>query len=449
MKKLVTLLICLSLIVGLFVGCGKDNDAGGNEPNDASADQSNAGEYDDANEPEDDGGDEKEPEKLAGEVTYWSFTDSANNLVDEFAAQNSDIKINLQVFGGDEYKTKLMTTIQSGQDIPDLFDLEENYVYEFFESDVIDNLSARGFDELLKDFYPYMVAGSKDADGNIKGINFQTSPIGFWYLRDACKEWLGTDDPDEISNMMKNWDEIKALATKVKEDSGGKVYLWPNTVEMVKVVGFSFEPFVRDGNFSISDDWLGLIDTMRDFRESEIIADLGSWSEDWAAKWNEGEVLFRVMPSWDFFTDWDKNSGNVGIAKPFENAFEGATLISVYSGSEKKELCDEFLKFIISDEFQIANMEKHNQVPASSSVAKKLAEDFSAEDFGGQNLMKTYDEINSNIVDVIPDKYTRPIQNLFQKHAEDGVKAGLSNDEIIGNFKAEVKDKYPELTGLD
>ena len=446
MKKLLTILVSLALIVGLFAGCANNKPSNDNHANDSAGKGTESNGSGDA---QGDENDTNESEKLAGEITYWTYTDSANNLVDEFAAQNPDIKINLQVFGGDEYKTKLMTTIQSGQDIPDLFDLEENYAYEFFESDVIENLSARGYDELVKDFYPFMVAGSKDIDGNIRGINFQASPVGFWYLRDAAKEWLGTDDADEISDMMKNWDDIKALAAKVKEDSNGEVYLWPNTIEMVKVVGFSFEPFVRNGNFSVSDEWLGLIDTMRDFRESKVIADLNSWSEDWAAKWNEGKVIFRVMPSWDFFTDWDKNTGNVGIARPFENSFEGATLISMYSGSDKKELADEFLKYVASEEFQTINMEKYNQVPASSAVAKKLSEGFSAEKFGGQNLMKTYDEINSGIADIIPDKYTRAVQNMFQKHAEDGVKAGLSNDEIIKNFKAEMKDKYPELTGLD
>lgn len=381
----------------------------------------------------------------AGEFVYWTYTDSANNLVAEFNKLYPDIKVNLQVFGGDEYKTKLLTTIQSGSGIPDLFDLEENYAYEFLDSDVIANLSEMGYDEVLANFYPYMVAGGKDSSGNIKAVNFQTSPVGFWYLRDACEKWLGTSDPDEISAMMGSWDEIKALAEKVKADSNGTVWLWPNTIEMVKVVGFSFTPFVRDGKFEVGQEWLDLIDTMRSFRADNDVADLNSWSGDWAAKWNAGELLFRVMPSWDFFTDWSKNDGNVGIAKPFQSAFEGATLVSMYSGSEKKDLCDLFLRFIASETFQTANMENYNQVPADAAVAKKLAENFSASKFGGQNLMKTYDEINSDVAAIIPDKYTRSLQNIFQGYAENGVKAGKTNEQIIAEFTADVQDKYPEL----
>ena len=93
-------------------------------------------------------------------------------------------------------------------------------------------------------------------------------------------------------------------------------------------------------------------------------------------------------------------------------------------------------------------MENNNQVPASQSVSKKLAENYTAEDFGGQNLMGVDDGSSANISDVIPDKYTSDLKNLFTKHASDGIKNGLSNDEIVANFEAEAKDRYPEIEGL-
>ena len=381
----------------------------------------------------------------SGEITYWSYTDSANNLVQEFNKVYPDIKINLQVFGGDEYKTKLLTTIQSGQGIPDLFDLDEGYVYEFFDQGVTEDLSARGYEDVMKDNYAYMTAAARGANGKLQAINFQTSPVGFWYLRDATKKWLGTDDPAELATILDSWDKIYAIAERVYNNSNGTVYLWPNTVEMVKVVGFSFRPFVRSGQFEIVQDWYTLIDQMRRFNDSGYVANVGSWSSDWAAKWNAGEVLIRVMPSWDFFTDWGKNSGNVGIIRPFENAYEGGTFISLWSGSRKKELCDVFLKYLCSDQFQRINFDSYNQVPARVPLIKSLAANYNAPRFGGQNLAKTYDEINSGVVDVVPDKYTRALQNLFQKHAEQGVKNGLDNTSIVNNFKAESRDQYPEL----
>ncbi|NLP33772.1 MAG: extracellular solute-binding protein, partial [Clostridiales bacterium] len=392
---------------------------------------------------------EVKPEDITGNLIYWTFTDNANNLVTEFNKIYPNVTVDLTVFGGDEYKTKILTTLQSGKDIPDLFDLEEGFVYEFFDSDAILDLSTIGIEDLIKDYYDFQVAGMKDSSGKIKGLSFQSSPVAFWHLRDACEQWLGTSDDKEISAMLSDWDSIIAKAKEVYEKSNGEVYLWPNIAEMVKVQAFSFEPLVRNQKLNVTDEWIGLIDDMRAMYQSGYMADLGSWSSEWSAAWNEGKLLFRAMPSWDFFTDWDKNKGNVGVAAPFESSYEGGTFISVYSETENLDAAKIFLEYIASDEFQKVNMTNYNQVPASLKVAEELANGFAAENFGGQNILKTYSDICANTVDITPDKYTRPVQNKFQKHASDGIKAGISNEEIIQNFKTEIRDLYPEVEITD
>ena len=269
--------------------------------------------------------------------------------------------------------------------------------------------------------------------------------MAFWFLRYACEEWLGTGDPDEISAMLTDWDTIIAKGEEIYEKSNGEVSLWPNITEMVKVDAFSFTPLVRDGKLEITEDWMGLIDNMRKMYGTKANAELGSWGSEWAAAWNEGKLLFRVMPSWDFFTDWDANKGNVGVASPFNASYEGVTGTCVYNNSDKKDLAAQFLTFIASDDFQKINMERHNQVPASKTVCDSLAQGFAAEDFGGQNLLATYSVICDKIVGITPDKYTRSVQNLFQKVATNGIKEGQDNDTIIENFKKELKDQYPEV----
>lgn len=387
----------------------------------------------------------EEVSDLSGEFTYWTYTDTANNLVAEFNKLYPNVTIDLQVFGGDEYKTKILTALQSGTDVPDVFDLEENYMYEFLDSDLVADLSYIGVEDLVTDYYDFQTAQMKDSNGNYKAMIFQSSPVVLWYLRDACEEWLGTSDPEEISAMLTDWDTIIAKGEEIDEKSGGTVKLWPNITEMVKVDAFSFEPLVRDGKLTISEDWINLIDDMRKMYESSANAELGSWSSEWAAAWNDGTILFRVMPSWDFFTDWEANAGNVGVATPFRASYEGATGTCVYNNSDKKDVAGEFLKFLASDEFQTVNMESYNQVPASRAVTEALSEGFSSEDFGGQNLLATYSETCDKIEGITPDKYTRSTQNLFQKVATNGIKEDKDNDTIIEEFKAELRDQYPEV----
>jgi multiple sugar transport system substrate-binding protein len=262
------------------------------------------------------------------------------------------------------------------------------------------------------------------------------------------EKWLGTSDADEIAAKLSDWDKIYAVSKEVKEKSGGKVYLMPNIIEMVKVEGYSITPFVRNGKFSIDQKWYDLLKTMRKFYDEKLVADLGSWSGEWATAWNSGSVLIRTMPSWDFFTDWKVNTGNVGVAKPPKNSYEGVTLRAIYSKSEKKELCMEFLKFLASPEYQIENLNTNNQMPINKLVIDQIGSSYKSEKFGNQNILKTYSDICSSIPDIVPDVYTRDFQNKFGKHAEQGIKQGLSDEKIIENFKKEMKDKYPEVEGL-
>jgi len=387
-------------------------------------------------------------QELAGEFLWWSFFDQTPFLEEMFEEAYPDIDITLETFGGGEYQTKLMTTIMSAQGVPDVMDLEEGYVYKFIESSLIANLSELGGEELVTDYYPWAAAMGRNSKGELKGICDNVSPVAFWYIRDAMEEWLGTSDDVEISQKLSSWDKIIEVARDVKEQSNGTVWLFPNLGEVVKVEGYSLTPFVRNGKFAIEDGWYDLIDLMRTMHEEELVPYLGSWSGEWATAWNAGELLIRVMPSWDFFTNWGENSGNVGVAKPPKNSYEGGNYRAIYAESDKKHLAMEFLKFMASPDFQIANLNTNNQMPANREVIAQIGEGYSSDRFGGQNILRTYDSISANIPDIIPDMYTRRAQNLFSKHAREGIKNGLSDAQIIENFKKALKDEYPEIKGL-
>jgi len=387
-------------------------------------------------------------EELSGTFTWWTFFDQAPFLKEQFEAAYPNIKVNLEMFGGNEYQTKLMTTIMSGQGVPDLMDLEEGYVYKFIESDKFADLSKLGGDALVKDYYSWAVAMGRDSKGALKGICDNVSPVAFWYIRSAMQQWLGTSSDVEIAAKLSDWDKILTVAREVKAKSNGTVFLLPNLGEIVKVEGYSITPFVRDGKFNIDPAWYNVIKLMRTLHSEGLVANLGSWSGEWATAWNGGKLLIRVMPSWDFFSDWKVNTGNVGVAKPPKNSYEGGTYRAIYADSNQKALAMEFLKFMTSAQFQTANLEKNNQMPANRSVTLALSKTYSAERFGGQNLLATYDAISSNIKDITPDKYTRRAQNLFSKYAQEGVRNGLSDEQIMTNLKKALKDEYPEILGL-
>ena len=90
--------------------------------------------------------------ELTGTLTYWTYTDNAYQLTTEFAKKYPNVTVDVQVFGGDEYKTKILTALQDGTNVPDMFDLEEGYVYEFLDSSLIADLSYVDIEKLTENY---------------------------------------------------------------------------------------------------------------------------------------------------------------------------------------------------------------------------------------------------------------------------------------------------------
>jgi multiple sugar transport system substrate-binding protein len=440
MKRVLTMMACMVMLITLFAGCNSQGTS--NTPTAAPTTAPTTAATPTPT-PKPTG-----PESFKGEFTWWTFFDQAPYLKAEFEKKYPNVKIKLETFGGSQYQTKLMTTLLSQQGIPDMFDLEEGYVYKFIDSPLIADLSKLGGNELIKDFYPWAAEMGKDSKGTLKAICDNVSPVAFWYLRDAMQKWLGTSDPDQIAEKLSDWDKITAVAKEVKEKSNSTVYLWPNLNEIVKIEGYSITPFVRDRKFSIDPKWYDVIKIMRNLNDQGLVANLGSWGGDWANKWNSGELLIRTMPSWDFFTDWKKNTGNVGVAKPPKCSYSGGTYRVIYDKSEKKAIAAEFLKFLTNVDYQIGNLNDNNQMPAITKVFSQIGANYKSEKFGNQNILKTYNEICTNIPKILPDMYTRDVQNKFAKYCEEGIKKGQTDEQIITEFKKAVKDAYPDVQGL-
>lgn len=436
-KLTVSILLVLTLLMAMLAGCANNEGTPEEktvEQEGKTADETNTGE-------------EKPAEPVT--ITHWTYFDGVQYEVDKFMEDNPDIIIDLQIFGGDEYETKIRTALSSGG-APDTFDLEEGYVGKYIDSDKMVPLADVGLGSVMDNAFPYIQGMCTDASGVVKGVSNNIAPVVYWYNREAARTWLGTDDPDEISAMLASWEDIYTLSAKVKADSNGEAALWPNIGEVMKLMGMNMPPFVdADDNFSIDDEWNGVIEVLRTLYDQDLTSGLGSWSGEWASAWNDGSLIIRVMPSWDFFTSEENYAnGNVGVAQPLYGAFEGATIRFISSESKEQEAAKTWLEYNMSKEFQTAYLNDKNQIPSNTEVLNELLDGYSSEKFGGQNILKTYSETASEIPKTVYTMYTRPLINAFNTVARDGVKNGFSDEEIMENFKAKVKDMFPELNGL-
>ncbi|MFS0613442.1 ABC transporter substrate-binding protein [Lederbergia ruris] len=431
--KRISLLLIVTLMLGFLAACGSNNNDKGNDGN-TNTDKKQT--------------EAKAPEDYEGELNIWTFFGDVEKMATKFEEKYPNVKVNVSVFPGDQYQTKLMNAINTKTDVPDIFDLERGYMGKFINQPFVADLSAMGADELLKDYVPYVKELGTAEDGTIRAISDHSSPGGFWYHRDLAKEYLGTDDPDEISAMVDSWDKIIDLGKKIKKDSNGKVHLISHFGDAFNTAVSHQEMWVQDGKLTIDPAWEEVFNNMKALRDEGVDAKLGYMSAGWGNALNDGGVILFAMPAWaGFMVDNDGGAaeGKYGLAKTPQGYFEGGTYRAIYEGSEKKDLAYEFVKYIASEEWQQYNLEETGNMPGLQTVYDNNMDSYKSPFFGDQPVLEVYKDL---VMDIPAKKATGnedEISRKFYDAASEAVDNGESYEKALKIFKDSIKNGYPDI----
>ena len=199
--------------------------------------------------------------KTKGSIDVWTnlSQDEMNFYVKEFNKIVPGVKVNVTVMPSKEYRTKLQNAFRTGTNAPDVATFEISDLGVYKDTDILENLSQEqyGAEEISKKMIPYVDELSRDKNGNIKGLSWQSTPGGFWYKKALAKEYLGTDDPKELYKMLSDWDKIVEVGKKVYEKSGGKVALLDDVESVLQFyASYKGQPWVDDKGHIISDDYM-------------------------------------------------------------------------------------------------------------------------------------------------------------------------------------------------
>ncbi|MFB5196822.1 ABC transporter substrate-binding protein [Neobacillus sp. KR4-4] len=423
MKKWLSILFASVLVLSLFAGCSKsEQTASGNI--------------------------KKDNNKVEGKLTIWTFFGQVEDMAKEFEKKYPDAEVEVKIFPGDQYQTKLLNVLQSGRDVPDIFDLERGYIDKFINSKFAVNLSDMGAEDLVKDYVPYVQALGRDSKGDIKAISDHSSPGAFWYIKENAKKYLGTDDPEKISQMVDSYDKIIELGKKVNQDSNGKVHLISHFGDIYNIEAYNTKPWVKDGKLMIDSAWKKNYELQKEIFNNDVDAKLEFFSAGWGNAINDGSVVLTAMPAWASFMVDNKNDKAVnkyGVARTPKGFYMGGTYRSIYEKSPNKELAYKFIEFIASKEWQQHNLEVTGNMPGLLSVYEDNLDTYKSPMFGDQNVLKPYYDTVKDIPDYKSDKYGEEVLSKWRKVAGQGIKNNEKIDSVIKKFKKEVKNTFPEL----
>lgn len=389
---------------------------------------------------------------LSGTLEVWGWTTDPEYQIEAFEKAYPNVTVNYTMIGTD-YDTKMQTIVDNRTEGPDVFYADVKTVKNYIESDAWETLNADPYNIDVSDSEDYTVKLGSDSDGNVKALSYQATPGGFWYKRDLAKKYLGTDDPDEISEMLSTTDGMLDVAEKLKEGSNGETHMFASYKDLWQFANYGMRSLAWvDGDKFQMDDYIPeFFDLAKTVRDNGYDAKIDTWSEAWYASCADDSVFGYAEPTWGLQyviqTGAPDSEGNWGLASMPAAYFNGGSYLGIYQESQNKELAAEYVKFVCTNKDFLAQYAKDKgDYTSLKSVNKEIADSGYEESWcAGQNTFKFFsdqmDKINTDIV----TKYDDTIGNLMLNNVDLYLNGQLDKDAAIAQFKDDVASNYRRL----
>ena len=389
---------------------------------------------------------------LSGTLEVWGWTTDPQYQIEAFEKAYPNVTVNYTMIGPD-YDTKMQTIVDNRTEGPDVFYADVKTVKNYIESDAWETLTDDPYNIDVSDSEDYTVKLGSDSDGNVKALSYQATPGGFWYKRDLAKKYLGTDDPDEISEMLSTTDGMLDVAEKLKEGSNGETHMFASYKDLWQFANYGMRSLAWvDGDKFQMDDYIPeFFDLAKTVRDNGYDAKIDTWSEAWYASCADDSVFGYAEPTWGLQyviqTGAPDSEGNWGLASMPAAYFNGGSYLGIYQESQNKELAAEYVKFVCTNKDFLAQYAKDKgDYTSLKSVNKEIADGGYEEPWcAGQNTFKFFsdqmDKINTDIV----TKYDDTIGNLMLNNVDLYLNGQLDKDAAIAQFKDDVASNYRRL----
>lgn len=341
-----------------------------------------------------------------GEITYWSWTPSAEAQVEAFQNKYPNVKVNYVNAGTNtEEYTKLQNAIKAGSGAPDVVQIEYYAFPQFALSDSLLDLAPYGFGDLSGDYSPG-TWGSVDFDGKIYGLPQDSGPMALFYNKEVFDQF-GIAVPT-------TWDEYVAAAEKlhaadptkfITADTGDSGF----TTSMIwQAGGTPFQTSGTDVTIDLQDDgskafagnWNRLI-------EGGLLSDTPSWSDEWFKGLGDGSIASLVIGAWMpgvLESSVPDGAGKWAVA-PIPT-YDGTPVTAENGGggqavtkqSQNPALAAGFLKWLNNDPESLEIFAESGGFPSTTAQLSDPAfVDQESEYFGGQQINQVLTQASSEV----------------------------------------------------
>lgn len=357
-----------------------------------------------------------------------------------------------------DYQTKIQQAIDAGgEEVPSIVAADNDVALVFAEKDYTIALEDAGLTlDMYANAYDYTVQYGT-IDGTLKAMTWQATPGCYVYNTEVAEAALGTSDPAEVQEYVKDWDTFFETAETLK--AAGKYIL--SGCDDVKYVCIDQKTsaWVEDGTLNIDQAVIDYLEYSKKLYDGGYTTGSSMWDATWNQNMKEDNVLGWFGCTW--FVPWSldpdaedgshgPNYGNWRMCNGPADYHWGGSYLTITDKCPNKELAAFVLYTMCCDAevaYDLYDIDK--DYPNNKLAVQNLIADGKGanEKLGGQDPLEVWDAAAQGI----SLKYATSYDAIFNTYAD--VASGSYNtgdlatiDDAIANIKEQVANAYSDIT---
>jgi multiple sugar transport system substrate-binding protein len=347
-------------------------------------------------------------------LTFWSWVPNLQKEVDLFEKKYPKIQVKLvNTTGGSQHYPKLRSALKAGKGVPDVAQVEYDYIPSFTQTKSLLDLTPYGASKLGGEYTDWVWNQVSNSAG-VWAIPQDSGPLGTLYRDDIFKK-AGLDGAPAT------WDDFAKAAETVKAKTGSYITDMPGN-DMFQLISFFWQagakPFGYDGKKTVSIDlnsatdqkvvsyWQGLID-------KDLVATDPDFTDAYYQGLAQNKYASWLVAAWGpvFLQGTVKNTSGLWRAGKIPQYSAGADVSGNWGGSSDAVMSTtknpiaayELAKFINNDaESTLALANEQFLFPTrTATLTDPKFTDQTSEFYGGQKV----NEFFAGVSDTVDKKF--------------------------------------------
>ena len=334
-------------------------------------------------------------------LTYWGWDSNYYvPMMDAYSAIHPNVTFEPTATEWGDMLTKAQQALASGSDLPTIIPMDRTLIANWKKMDIMENLLDYGLD--TSRYNQALIAQATNDDGAVIGLFENVCPAGIAYKRDLAKEYFGTDDPAELQEMFKTYDDYVAKGKEVAEASNGEVFLFHSGQAVAEWLYFASEtPNCTDSTINATAKYTDIFEKLIALRDAGACDTYQNGTAEANATYAGKNHIFYPCPDWALTYYIEANdpdgAGNWGLIQAPVDYQHGGTAMGITKAAtdEQKAAAYDFIVWCMSSQegAEVGRDEggyiTSDETIATEEFAQRDDEDF----FGGQEISKLFYQV--------------------------------------------------------